>query len=222
MAAKAELCDLLKEEVGAELDPELPIIGYARRMTGYKRPGLLFRDHARLQQIAEKTPFQIVVSGKAHPRDGTGKGAIHDILMASGDLKDRLKIAYMPNYGLATAHHIISGVDVWLNTPQPPLEASGTSGMKAALNGALNFSTLDGWWVEGWVEGVTGWSIGNGEPSDADGDNLYDKLENVVLPLYHQDREKWIWMMKQAIARIGSTFNTQRMMRRYGAEAYLR
>lgn len=222
LTAKRELCDLIRARAAIDLDPELPTIGYARRMTGYKRPGLLFRDHERLKEIAEKTPFQIVVAGKAHPRDGTGKGAIHDILMAGKDLGDRVKIAYLPNYNLDIARHIISGIDVWLNTPMPPLEASGTSGMKAALNGALNFSTLDGWWEEGCIEGVTGWAIGDGNPSDTDGEALYDKLGNVVLPLYYQDRAKWIWMMKQAIGRVGSTFHTQRMMRRYGSEAYLR
>ncbi|WP_040485487.1 alpha-glucan family phosphorylase [Lutibaculum baratangense] len=222
MTAKHELADLIRQRTGTSLDPDLPTLGYARRMTGYKRPGLLFRDPERLLAIAEKTPFQIVIAGKAHPRDATGKAAIHEILGISGRLADRLKIAYLPNYNLSVARHIVSGVDIWLNTPMPPLEASGTSGMKAALNGALNFSTLDGWWAEGCLDGVTGWAIGDGAPSEEDGEDLYRKLEGTILPLYHDDREKWIWMMKQSIGRIGSTFNTQRMMRRYGAEAYLR
>jgi starch phosphorylase len=121
------------------------------------------------------------------------------------------------------AANLVSGVDVWLNTPLPPLEASGTSGMKAALNGVLNLSVLDGWWAEGHIEGVTGWAIGNGEAAAHrhDADDLYRKLDEVVLPLWYDDRTRWIWMMKQAISKCGSYFNSTRMMRRYASEAYL-
>ena len=123
------------------------------------------------------------------------------------------------------AAKLVAGSDIWLNTPLPPFEASGTSGMKAALNGVLNLSTLDGWWVEACEEGITGWAIDHyhGESAHgADSQALYNKLEHIVLPLYHQDRSRWTWMMKQAISKIGSRFNTQHMMRRYASEAYLR
>jgi starch phosphorylase len=126
---------------------------------------------------------------------------------------------------MRVAAKLVAGADVWLNTPLPPLEASGTSGMKAAFNGVLNFSVLDGWWIEGWDEGVTGWAIGkDAGPADAAADaaELYRKLESIILPLYYSDRPRWIWMMKQAIGKIGSVFNSQRMMRRYTTEAYVR
>jgi starch phosphorylase len=121
---------------------------------------------------------------------------------------------------------LVPGVDVWLNTPEPPLEASGTSGMKAAANGVLNLSVLDGWWVEAWIEGVTGWAIGedgagNGNHDAPGPEDLYNKLDSAVLPIYYDDRTRWIWMMKQSIGKIAYYFNSQRMMRRYASEAYL-
>ena len=216
--AKADLCQLVREQSGVELDPNVPIIGFARRMTGYKRPDLLFTDLQRLAAIAEKYPFQLVFSGKAHPADVAGKNSLHNIHKAMRDLSDRVPIAFLHNYDMALAKVLIAGADVWLNTPLPPLEASGTSGMKAAVNGLLNLSMLDGWWVEGCIEGVTGWSIVDGN----DAEPLYEKLENVVLPLYYNDRGRWTWMMKQAISKIACYFNSHRMMRRYAAEAYLR
>jgi starch phosphorylase len=122
------------------------------------------------------------------------------------------------------ARSLVSGADLWLNTPQPPFEASGTSGMKAAINGVLNLSTLDGWWLEARIEGVVGWSIGEDpmRPGADDAASLYDKLQHVILPLYRSDRPRWIWMMKQAMGKIPQYFNSQRMMRRYATEAYLR
>jgi starch phosphorylase len=131
-------------------------------------------------------------------------------------------MAFLPGYDMAMAKTLVPGVDIWLNTPLPPLEASGTSGMKAALNGVLNLSTLDGWWEEGYLEGATGWSIGDPAHGDSHADALYGLLENTVLPLYYDDRPKWIWMMKQSISKIAPYFNTQRMMRRYATEAYFR
>jgi glycogen phosphorylase len=132
-------------------------------------------------------------------------------------------MAYLPNYDMRLSAKLVSGTDVWLNTPLPPFEASGTSGMKAAFNGVLNFSVLDGWWLEGWDEGVTGWAIGaEWEQSDAHAADLYQKLGDTVLPLYYGERDRWIWMMQQSIAKIGSVFNSQRMMRRYATEAYVR
>ncbi len=223
--AKQGLIERVREIAGIDLDPELPLLGFARRMTGYKRPDLLFSDLGRIRAIAHRQPFQVVLGGKAHPRDLPGKQIIESIHDRIRVLADMVPVVFLPNYDMALAKYLVSGADIWLNTPLPPLEASGTSGMKAALNGVLNFSVLDGWWLEAWIEGCTGWAIGDrdsvGDHSD-DARNLYDKLENVILPLYHGDRPRWIWMMKEAIAKIASYFNSQRMMRRYASEAYFR
>jgi glycogen phosphorylase len=224
-AAKADLVRLVGGETGVRLDPAAPILGFARRMTAYKRPDLLFTDMDELLQINARHPFQLVMAGKSHPSDGAGKALIRRIHDHIGELKHHIRIAFLPNYNMDLAKTLVSGADVWLNTPEPPLEASGTSGMKAALNGVLNLSVLDGWWVEAAIEGVTGWSIGqDGGPGQAraTAQDLYRKLETIVLPLYYNDRARWIWMMKQSISKIACYFNTQRMMRRYAAEAYLR
>jgi starch phosphorylase len=164
------------------------------------------------------------MAGKAHPRDEQGK-ALVQVVHACMCKVQPLAAAFLPNYDISIAAKLVAGTDVWLNSPLPPLEASGTSGMKAAFNGVLNLSVLDGWWVQGWDEGVTGWAIGNDKDvpdAKAHATHLYYKLENVVLPLYYSDRCRWIWMMKQAIGKIGSVFNSQRMMRRYATEAYVR
>ena len=216
--AKSDLCNFVREHTGVELDPKVPIIGFARRMTGYKRPDLLLSDLGWLASIAEKYPFQVVFAGKAHPADVAGKNSLQNINKAMRELSGRIPIAFLSNYDMAVAQVLVAGADVWLNTPLPPLEASGTSGMKAAVNGVLNLSMLDGWWVEGCIEGVTGWSISDGNEASP----LYEKLANVVLPLYYDDRTQWIWMMKQAVSKIACYFNSHRMMRRYAAEAYLR
>jgi starch phosphorylase len=222
-AGKADLCRLVRETAGTAFDSELPIIGFARRMTGYKRPHLLFSDVERLAEIAARHPFQVVMAGKAHPRDAGGKETIRKIHETIRLLLNTLPIAYIPNYNMTVAKTLVAGADVWLNTPLPPLEASGTSGMKSALNGGLNLSTLDGWWVEGCVDGVTGWSIGApGTSGEEDADSLYERLAAEVLPLYYNDRARWIGMMKQAISKLASYFNSQRMMRRYATEAYIR
>jgi glycogen phosphorylase len=221
--AKSDLVRLVGAQTGVQLDPAAPILGFARRMTAYKRPDLLFTDLDQLLQINARHPFQLVMAGKSHPSDGAGKALIRRIHDHIADLRHHLRIAFLPNYDMDLAKTLVSGTDVWLNTPEAPLEASGTSGMKAALNGVLNLSVLDGWWVEAAIEGVTGWSIGqDGGQIRATAQDLYQKLESVVLPLYYNDRTRWIWMMKQAISKIACYFNTQRMMRRYAAEAYLR
>jgi glycogen phosphorylase len=223
--AKAELIAEIKEATGVEMKLEVPLIGFARRMTGYKRPDLVFHDLERLHQIDARSPLQIVMAGKAHPNDQEGKALIRAI---HADMRriEPLAAAFIPNYDMRVAAKLVAGADVWLNTPLPPMEASGTSGMKAAFNGVLNFSVLDGWWIEGWDEGVTGWAIGKdtGAADDAAeaAADLYGKLETVILPLYYSDRPRWIWMMKQAIGKTGSMFNSQRMMRRYTTEAYVR
>jgi len=217
--AKRALIERVRVSVGAVLDPDLPLIGYARRMTQYKRPELFFADVERLKSIAARQPFQALFAGKAHPQDQGGKEAIERLHQWMREVAGSIRIAFLPDYTMATALAMVSGADIWLNTPQPPLEASGTSGMKAALNGVPNLSVLDGWWVEGHMEGVTGWAIGNGDPSSSHAASLYDKLEHVVLPLYSA-REGWIKIMKGAISRNASLFHSHRMMRRYAADAY--
>jgi starch phosphorylase len=161
------------------------------------------------------------MAGKAHPRDAGGKELIRTVHAHMRELAGEIPVAFLPGYDMALARKLVAGTDVWLNTPLPPLEASGTSGMKAALNGLLNLSSLDGWWLEACVEGETGWGIG-GDPNGDHARELYDKLEGAVLPLYHRDRARWAWMMKEAMSKIGAYFNSQRMMRRYASEAYLR
>ncbi len=221
--AKAQLAELVFGRTGIALDLDKPILGYARRMTPYKRPQLMFSDIERLAAIAQYQPFQIVISGKAHPRDHGGHEAIQRILEYAGHLAGRLRVAFVPAYNMRVAHSIVAGVDVWVNTPVPPLEASGTSGMKAALNGVPNFSVLDGWWVEGCQEGVNGWAIGTdgGDGSDsAHALAFYEKLEKTILPLFHTDRSGWCSVMKQAIATTGWQFSCNRMLGQYSAEAY--
>ena len=222
--AKNDLIEKVKTLTGIELHPKIPIIGFARRMTEYKRPDLLFSDIQRLKTIAQERTFLIVLAGKAHPRDEGGKHLIELLHTHIRDLADSIRIAYLPNYDMDIALAMVSGVDIWLNTPLRPLEASGTSGMKAAFNGVPSLSVMDGWWVEGWIEGVTGWAIGDSAES-ANGDDatsLYNKLLQVALPLYYMDRPAWISMMKGAICKNASFFNSHRMMRRYATEAYIR
>ncbi|MBD0272872.1 MAG: glycogen/starch/alpha-glucan phosphorylase, partial [Acetobacteraceae bacterium] len=164
-------------------------------------------------------------AGKAHPRDAGGRELIRAVHAHMRELAGEIPVAFLPGYDMALAKVVVAGADLWLNTPLPPLEASGTSGMKAALNGVPSLSVLDGWWAEACEEGVTGWAIGRDGDAAGAADHardLYAKLEETVLPLWHGDRGRWTWMMKQAIARVGSRFHSQRMMRRYAAEAYLR
>jgi starch phosphorylase len=225
--AKARLIDKVKALTGVELHPKIPILGFARRMTAYKRADLLFSDIGRLKSIARERSFQIVLAGKAHPQDEGGKRLIEALHRHLRELTDAIRIAYLPNYDMDIAQAMVAGVDVWLNTPLKPLEASGTSGMKAAFNGVPHLSVLDGWWIEGCIEGVTGWAVGDSDPSanGADAASLYDKLERVVLPLYYGyggDQAAWIAVMKGAICKSASFFNSHRMMRRYATEAYIR
>ncbi len=221
--ARGGLVAAVRGRTGVDLSPDLPILAFARRMTGYKRPDLIFSDLDRLRAINRERPFQLVMAGKAHPRDEGGKALIERVQRHMREMQPDMPMAYIPDYDMALAQVMVAGADVWLNTPLPPLEASGTSGMKAAVNGVLNLSVLDGWWIEACIEGVTGWAIGRDDRrGDDDAAELYDKLERVVLPLWHDDRGRWIWMMKQAISKIAPRFNSQRMMRRYASEAYLR
>jgi len=222
--AKQHLIEIVQKRTGVALKPDIPTLGFARRMTAYKRPDLLFSDLERLKAIARNRPFQIVLAGKSHPRDENGKHLIAQLCAHARDLAGTITVVYLSEYDMALSQALTAGVDVWLNTPLPPLEASGTSGMKAAFNGVPNLSVLDGWWVEGCIEGITGWAIGDtAGMGDGNARMLYDKLEQVVLPLYYSDdRSGWIRVMKGAINKNASYFNSHRMMRRYATEAYAR
>ncbi len=227
--AKKNLFDFIQEKTGVNMDITALTLGFARRATGYKRATLIFSDLNRLKEVNKEGTLQLVFAGKAHPRDETGKIMIRDIYKYKNQLKNEMKIVYLENYNIEIAAKLTSGVDVWLNTPLPPLEASGTSGMKAAHNGIINFSVLDGWWIEGCVEDVTGWAIGP-PPEKALGederrrrelDDLYNKLHYLIIPAFYKERNRWIEMMKNSIGKIAYYFNTDRMMRRYITEAYL-
>jgi starch phosphorylase len=226
--AKNELIQHVNRETGAAMDTDVLTLGFARRSTTYKRGELLFQDGERLKKISSEVGrFQVIYAGKAHPQDSAGKEIIKKIFHAKESLKENIKIVYLENYDMKLGKLITSGVDVWLNTPQPPLEASGTSGMKAALNGVPSLSVLDGWWIEGYIEGITGWSIGEaGRGAEASSDwsndalSLYNKLENIVIPVFYHDRDRFIEMMRSSIALNGSFFNTQRMMLQYVLRAY--
>jgi starch phosphorylase len=233
LLAKHDLLEAVRKKTGLRLDPEAFTIGFARRATGYKRADLILNDLDRLRQIAKNVgAFQIVFAGKAHPKDAGGKEIIKRIFKAKRALKKAVPIMFLDDYDLDLGGKLTAGGDLWLNTPQYPLEASGTSGMKAALNAVPSLSILDGWWVEGHIEGVTGWSIGEPHRSDpapdtatntaADAESLYSKLENVILPLFYEDRSRYLSVMQHAIAINGSFFNTQRMVQQYITDAYLR
>lgn len=224
--AKRTLLDEVRNTTGVSLDPTALTIGFARRATAYKRANLLFTDVERLRRIArEAGPLQILFAGKAHPRDEGGKAMIRQVFAAADALRNDAKVIYLEDYDMALGALMCAGSDIWLNTPQKPQEASGTSGMKAAMNGVPSFSIRDGWWLEGHFEGVTGWSIGGSEdePSDsaAEARSLYDKLENVILPLYHRRPDAFAEMMRSTIALNASFFNSQRMMSQYMQNAYL-
>jgi starch phosphorylase len=229
MEAKRKLIDFINAETGVGMEYDVLTIGFARRATAYKRAYLLFKDIERLERIG-KGKIQIVYAGKAHPKDGPGKETIRYVFKCIEKLKEKIKCVYLKNYDMRMALLLVSGVDVWLNTPQRPREASGTSGMKAAHNGVLNFSVLDGWWIEGHIEGFTGWAIGPPptettlvEADDThDAEDLYNKLENIIIPTYYGNRDVWIRMMQNAIGKNAYYFNSHRMMRRYVTEAYIR
>lgn len=229
--AKRQLLDHVNRTTNIGMDARDLTLGFARRDATYKRGDLIFSDVERLKRIsAEVGRIQLIYAGKAHPQDEGGKELIQRIFQARNALKPQIKVAYLTNYDWPLAQLMTAGVDVWLNTPQPPLEASGTSGMKAALNGVPSFSILDGWWIEGCIEGVTGWAIGelpdtsNGgeERSARDASSFYDKLQRVIAPLFYGDRERFIDVMRHAIALNGSFFNTQRMVLQYVTKAYFR
>ncbi|AEH60938.1 alpha-glucan phosphorylase [Methanosalsum zhilinae DSM 4017] len=229
MKAKKQLIDYVNRLKNTDLDYDSLTLGFARRSTGYKRPKFIFQDIKRLKRINSKGRIQIIFAGKAHPRDHEGKKLIEEIFKHIKELENEIKIVYLENYDMELASKITSGVDVWLNTPQRPLEASGTSGMKAAHNGVVNFSVLAGWWIEGCIEGVTGWSIGPHPSEDwspeetetLEKDDFYNKLEYVIIPTYYQARNRWIRIMNNSIGMIAYYFNSHRMVHHYVTNAYL-
>jgi starch phosphorylase len=229
MENKLNLLNFIRENTGTKMNEATLTLGFARRATGYKRATLFFSDLKRLKEINKKTPIQIVFAGKAHPRDTSGKDLIKEIFSYKEELKNELKVVYLENYDMQRAARLTSGVDVWLNTPLPPMEASGTSGMKAAHNGVVNFSVLDGWWIEGCIEDVTGWAIGpppedpmnETERRSQEIDDLFNKLRYLIAPKFYGEKDEWIENMKNSIGKVAYYFNTDRMMRRYITEAYL-
>jgi starch phosphorylase len=228
--SKLRLIQEVHRRTGLALKDDVLTIGFARRATLYKRADLVFSDAGQLIEIAGTVgPLQLVFAGKAHPRDEPGKALIRRVVDVARQLKGRVTVAYLTNYDMELAKLLTAGVDLWLNTPLRPLEASGTSGMKAAHNGVPSLSVLDGWWVEGHIEGVTGWSIGPG-PLDAatgeganeqDARELYHKLRTIIVPMFYRDRNRWTEVMRQSIAYNASFFNTHRMVQQYAAHAYV-
>ncbi|HEX3036013.1 MAG TPA: alpha-glucan family phosphorylase [Thermodesulfobacteriota bacterium] len=228
LQAKKQLIQYANREMNAGMDIHNFTIGFARRSAVYKRGDLLFTDRERLKEISSKSGhLQVIYAGKAHPQDQGGKDIIKLIFEAKKSLQNHIKIVYLENYDMELGKMMTSGVDIWLNTPQPPLEASGTSGMKAAMNGVPSLSTLDGWWIEGHIEGITGWAIGENtryieKSPDRSNDalSLYDKLEHNIIPMFYDNRDGFIDVMRHTIALNGSFFNTQRMLKQYVLKAY--
>jgi glycogen phosphorylase len=227
LEAKRMLLSRVNREMHVATDEHLLTIGFGRRAAIYKRADLVFYDLGRLRTIgATSGALQLIYAGKAHPQDEGGKEMIKAVFRAIDALRKDVRVVWLENYDMELGKLLTAGVDIWLNTPQPPLEASGTSGMKAALNGVPSFSILDGWWIEGCIEGVTGWAIGRDGDMNvshelaADAASLYDKLENIIVPMFYRERSRFIEVMRHAIALNGSFFNTQRMMQQYVLKAY--
>src|ERR1700677_4660241 len=220
--AKEELLAEVGTRTGQVLDPKVLTLGFARRVATYKRATLLFTDPERLVEIANQAGgLQIIYAGKAHPQDEPGKALIQKVVEDAQKLSNtKLKIVYLENYAWDLGAMLTAGVDVWVNTPRRPYEASGTSGMKEALNGVPSLSILDGWWIEGCIEAVTGWAIEDGADDAEEATHLYEKLETAVVPLYLDAPEKWARLMRTTLAFHGSYFNTNRMVKQYTRNAY--
>lgn len=228
--AKQRLLHEIRTRTGVPLNRNAFTIGFARRAALYKRADLILSDPNQLRDIAKQVgPVQLIFAGKAHPKDEPGKEVIRRVVQVAKQLKNDVTILYVENYDMVLAQLLTAGVDLWLNTPQRPLEASGTSGMKAAHNGVPSLSVLDGWWIEGHIEGVTGWSVGpgptessqEGEVNARDSVELYQKLRWVIAPLFFQHQEQWVDVMRHTIAFNASFFNTHRMVQQYAANAYV-
>ena len=228
-SAKKDLFEYIKKTNNIDLDENIFTIGFARRAVAYKRADFIFEDLDKLSQIAKKFGgIQLIFSGKAHPNDNVGREMIkrvYDKMSQIDGQKLPITVVYLANYNMEISKLMVAGVDIWLNNPTPPLEASGTSGMKAALNGVPNFSILDGWWLEGWVENVTGWAIGT-ECKESECNleqitELYNKLEHVILPLF-QNKDEWLKVCRNCIILNGSHFGTDRVVMEYLTRAWLK
>lgn len=225
--AKRLLLEYVHDTTGTQLDDQKLTIGFARRAATYKRADLIFSDLERLISIAGGK-VQMIFSGKAHPRDQQGKELIHRVIQAARKIQQDIPVVYLADYSIEVSQHMTAGCDIWLNNPRRPREASGTSGMKAAVNGVLNFSILDGWWIEGYANGLTGWAIGpSADVADMesyddsqDVEALYQILEQEIIPIFYNDKTRWIGMMKNSISLIAPYFNTHRMLREYAAYGY--
>jgi len=217
---KAFLLDYANAQTQRSLSEEVLTIGFARRAAAYKRARLIFRDLDRLVRIGQGR-IQLIFAGKAHPRDEKGKAILQEIYQNAQKLFGKVKVIFLENYNLWLGRLITSGVDVWLNTPLRPNEASGTSGMKAALNGTPNLSILDGWWAEACRPGENGWAIGDPDhpDDDADADALYRLLEEEVIPAYYEKRDYWSYLMRESI-KTGVQFTAHRMVREYAQKFY--
>ena len=231
-SAKRLLLASIEARSGLRLEPNVLTICVAKRITGYKRNGMILWDPVRLQKLAGGSGgIQIVIAGKTHPKDGNAKGMLADIVRKADLLNrsgDGVKVAVLENYDIELAKLLVAGCDVWLNNPRRPLEACGTSGMKAAMNGGLNLSTNDGWWLEGGIEGVNGWGVGRrpewgdlGESNDQeDQEALYTRLSNDVLPTFYKNKDIWLEMEKRSMATVGPLFNSYRMVEEYMSKVY--
>jgi starch phosphorylase len=225
---KGELIRLVEERTGSRLSPDALTIGVARRIAPYKRNDLILREPERIAPLLKAGRLQIVFSGKAHPADRLGKAIIRNLVLLGRTYPNR--VVFLENYDMGVARRLVRGCDVWLNNPARPLEASGTSGMKAALNGVLNLSILDGWWPEGCRHGETGWRIGTGDTAVRESEMmaldkqdlsaLYEVLENEVLPAYERDPERWSRMMVASIEMAQTRFSSDRMAREYFEKMY--
>lgn len=233
-AAKGVLVSFVNQRAGVDFEKEKLVITVAKRITGYKRNGMILSDPERLGKIAsENGGIQVIIAGKTHPMDGPAKGMLLDAMHKADQLKrafKEVKVAFLENYSIEMARLLVGGSDVWLNNPIRPLEACGTSGMKAGMNGVLNLSVYDGWWLEAGIEGVNGWGIGRrpvwgdvgGPAAGEDEKDLYTKLENVVLPAYYGQPKRWLEMAKSSIATTGPLFNSYRMVQDYMTKVYAR
>lgn len=227
MELKRELLEFIRERSGAALDPDRLLIGFSRRAALYKRSELIFSKPEVIAPYLESGQIQIAFSGKAHPNDEAGKQIVAGLVAMAQKYPG--SVVFLENYDMTIGAMLTRGCDVWLNNPRRPLEASGTSGMKAAANGVLNCSILDGWWPEGCLDGENGWQFGDGyeadDPAEADrhdGEALYDTLLNRVLPAYYGDRTQWVRMMRRSIETIRQSFSTGRMLEEYYRKMYIR
>ena len=216
---KEQLLAEVQRRQGITIEPDAFLIGFARRAAGYKRSDLILRDEARLDALLSKHHVRVLFAGKSHPDDMNGKNIVARLVQ--GARKHPGKVVFLENYDMALGRLLTRGCDVWLNNPIRPLEASGTSGMKAAMNGVPNVSILDGWWPEACVDGVNGFAIGNDKSGDdiKDLQDLYDTLEKRVIPAF-ADRKKWAQIMVQSVKSTEAAFSCDRMMRQYFEQLY--